>query len=175
MSNFGHIYHVSEKKQTFSNRSVFQIFFNFWHDIKNEVLTFILTYFGENCGWGNTLPTPSTSSGFYYYYIPPEGVSPTGLRSAVRRGTVQNSNRYLVPGRSEGRVCRFLNWAGSLALSNWTAGAAPFWANSWNHSALWHTTQIWGEMSLYLGNVRSKLSRPWYLTVLLDPGSIQIH
>jgi hypothetical protein len=53
-----------------------------------------------------------------------------------------------------------LSVARSLVLSKWTAGAAPFWANSQNRSALLHTYQILGEVNLYLVKARSKLSGP---------------
>ncbi len=40
-------------------------------------------------------------------------------------------------------------------------------------SALLHNMQIPGKVSLDLVNARSKLSGPWYLTVLPYPGSIR--
>jgi hypothetical protein len=68
-----------------------------------------------------------------------------------------------------------LSLARSFALSKWTAGVAPFWANSQNRSVLLHAKQILGEVSLGLVNARSKTERTLvlYLTVLLDPGSIR--
>ncbi len=69
---------------------------------------------------------------------------------------------------------RVLSWAQSLALSKWTAGATPFWENSWNYSAFLHTCQIPGEVNLHLVKVRSKLSGPQYLTYFPDPGSIRV-
>jgi hypothetical protein len=98
-------------------------------------------------------PPPSTR--FYCYYRPPYGWrSPARLWSADQCGTNQDSNQFLVPG------CVIVGGVVALALSNRTAGAPLFCADSRNCSALWHTIQIPGEVSLDLENARSKLTEP---------------
>ncbi len=117
---------------------------------KKWCLTSILMYFCQKSGHGTTLSTPPPSSAqFYCYYRPPRGRrSPAGLWFAVQlcQWTFQ-----LVSSTEPCRVqgWRVLSQACSLALSKWTDGAIPFWANSWNSSDL-HIT---------------KLSGPQYLTV----------
>ncbi len=99
MSNFRqNSYALDFEKETYSCRKLFQIFFNFWHDIKNDVLTSILAYFFQKSGCGGILLAPP-STWFYCYYRPPYGWrSPAGLWSADQCGTNQDSNQFLVPG-----------------------------------------------------------------------------
>jgi hypothetical protein len=49
---------------------------------------------------------------------------------------VKNSNQFPVAGRVECGGRRILSQAYSLALSKWTAGAAPIWGISRNHRPL---------------------------------------
>ncbi len=67
-----------------------------------------------------------------------------------------------VPCRGQGLW--ILNWVHPLVLSKWYDGTAPFWANSSNHSAKFHTYQIPEEVNLHLMNAGSKISGPRYLT-----------
>ncbi len=120
---------------TCSWRNVFLIFLNFWNGIKKSWVDIHLRYF---CQKSSRSPTLSTSP--LLLLKTTWGHEKTlWLWSAVQRGASQNSNQFLVPGRVEFRGCPVLSWARSLALSKWTAGAALFWANSWNRSALLHT------------------------------------
>jgi hypothetical protein len=98
-------------------------------------------------------------------------------RAVVRSAVGRQSAFQSVSGRGQRRVrgWRVLSWACSLSLSYCIAGAALFWADFWNRSALWHTTQIPGEVSLHLVKVRSKQNGPRYLTYFLDPGWFRVN
>ncbi len=67
------------------------------------------------------------------------GEVPLGPWSTVLCSASQHFGQFLVPGRSECGGRLILSWARSLALSNLSTDATLMWANSRNHSALWHT------------------------------------
>jgi hypothetical protein len=73
------------------------------------------------------------------------GVAPVNLQSVSAAGRVECGG------------WRVLSRARSLSLSYCIAGAAPFWADFRNRSALWHTTQIPGEVSLGKLNLFKRL------------------
>jgi hypothetical protein len=173
MSNSGQNSYVSDLyiKIPIPAETSFKSFRSSYMTSKNDALTSVLRYFCQKSCCGDILPTPPLSIWFYCYYRPPDGGrSPTWLWSAVQRGASQDFNQFLVSDRARVWGHQVLSQASFLALSNRNSGAAPFWANSRNHSALWQTTQIPGD----LVNARSKLNGPRYLTVLLDPGSIRV-
>jgi hypothetical protein len=106
---------------------------------KNDILMSILTFFVRSPVATRPCQSPP-SVRFYCYYRTPEhershpmpwsasGAAPVNIPVSFWSGLRRNSG---------GR--QILSQAQSLTLSNWTAGTAPFWAISWNHSALWHT------------------------------------
>ncbi len=142
---------------------------------QNDVFTSILMFFCQKSGRGDILPTPPLPQ-FYCVYRPPEGGrSPAGLWSAVRCSASQHLNQFPVAGRVECRGWRVLSRACSLSLSYCIAGSALFWADFQKRSALWHTTQRPGEVSLHLVEARSKLNaRTPVLNVLRDPGWFRV-
>jgi hypothetical protein len=76
-------------------------------DLKNDALTYILTYFCQKSGCGAPLPTPP-SARFHCYYRPHKGgKSPASLWSTVWRGTSQDSSHFPFPGRGECKGWRF--------------------------------------------------------------------
>ncbi len=164
--------YVPDLKNTSSSRNIFQIFLNFRQEAKNDVLTYILTYFIKCLAV--VLPCqPPHSTRLYCYYRPPEGgSSPAGLWFAVWCSATQDSSQFPVPGCAECGGWWVLSQACSLTLSKWAVGAALFWANSPNSSTLLntyqilfftlylHTYQILGEINLHLVKTRSKLSGP---------------
>ncbi len=58
------------------------------------------------------------------------GEVPLGSGPQFGAAPVKNSSQFPVPGRVECGGWRVLNRACSLALSKWTAGAAPYWGIS---------------------------------------------
>ncbi len=89
-------------KLPYSCRNFLRIFLNFWHDVKNYVLTSILTFFVRKSVMARLSDFPA-SDWFYCHYRPPRhGRSPAGLWSAVRWGVRQPSYKFLVPGRECG-------------------------------------------------------------------------
>ncbi len=77
------------------------------------------------------LRPPPNSGQFSCYFRPPKaGRIPDGLLSLVQPGASQGSNQFWVMGPTECGGWWVLSWVHSLALSKWTDGAAPFWANS---------------------------------------------
>jgi hypothetical protein len=120
---------------------------------KNDILTSILTFFCQK------FCHPS-SERFYCYYRPPERWrSPAGPWSACSAAPVNIpisfwSRPRRVRGEAGSRSGRF------LALSQCSNVAAPFWADSQDRSALLHTRQIPGEVSLHLVKARSKPKGP---------------
>jgi hypothetical protein len=90
------------------------------------------------------------------------------VHSAVPRQSSFQSVSSCWPRRVRG--WRVLSRAHSLSLSYCIAGTAPFWADFRNRSALWHTMQRPGEVSLHLVKARSKLNGRWYLTYFPHPG-----
>ncbi len=111
------------------------------------------------------------SSLFYCCFGTTEGGrSPAWLQSKVRHGARQYSNQFPVPGCAECRGWQVLSQARFLTLSKWTAGAALFWTNYQNCSALLHTYQILGEVNLLLMKEKPNLSGLQPLMDFLDLG-----
>jgi hypothetical protein len=157
-------------KNADSCRNFLQIFFYIIHNVKIFHLTFNdLISEVRPQQYPSTAPPPS--AWFYCYFTPPKsGSSPDRLWSRVWHGASQDTNQFLVRShRGCGGVAGF-QLCLSLALSKWAEGTVlSFWANSQNCSALLHTLQMPGGVNLNLIKVRSKLSKPRHLTVLLDP------
>jgi hypothetical protein len=134
---------------------------------RNYVMTSILMYFHQMSGTRRHLPTPPFDQ-FYCYNRPPQGGrSPAGLWSTVQRSASQDSNQFLVPCQAEG---------GGVAGSQLGQLSRFFKLDSWRHTILGKFPKPQRsviQVSLDLGNARSKLTRPQYLTVLPDPGSIR--
>ncbi len=138
---------------------------------KNDVLTSILTFFRQKLGREDILPTPPLPLSFTVntdHLMAGEvapghglqwGVAPVNIPISFHRGPRRVQG---VGGSQSGLL--------SLSLSYCIAGAALFWADFRDRSALWHTTQIPGEVSLHLVKARSKQNGPRYLTYLPDPG-----
>jgi hypothetical protein len=106
----------------------------------------------------------------------------TWWREKSRRAVVRfrcsashHSNQFPVAGRVECGGWRVLSRARSLSISYCIAGATPLWADFRNRSALWHTTQTPGEVSLHLVKTRSKENGPRYLTYFPDPGWFRVN
>jgi hypothetical protein len=102
---------------------------------------------------------PPTSAGFYCCFRPPEGKCTADiLWSPVRLCASQHYSLFLVLCQTEWGGWQVLSWVCSRALSKWTNGDAQFYVNSRICSALLHTLQKPGEVSLDLVIARSKLS-----------------
>ncbi len=142
---------------------------------KNDVLTSILTFFiRSRAKKTNCRPLP--------FRLVLLWIQTTWWREKSRRAVVRSEVRrqstfqsISAAGRVECEGWRVLSRACSLSLSYCIAAAAPFWADFRNHSALWHTTQIPGEVSLHLLKARSKQNRPRYLTTFPDPGWFKVN
>ncbi len=106
---------------THSCRNVFCIFLNLWHDLKNDVLTYILTYFCQKSGQGATLLTPLPLDFAAITDNPRVGEVPPGCGSQSCMAPVRIPISFW-SWAMLGRVRRWwvLSWAWPLALSKWT-------------------------------------------------------
>jgi hypothetical protein len=113
---------------TYSCRNVFRIFLNFWHDLKKWRLNVHFDVFSSEIRPRRPLPNPPLPPGFTVYTDHlSAGKVPPGRGPQSGAAPVINSNQFPVAGRVECGGRRVLSGAGSLALSKWTAGAAPIW------------------------------------------------
>jgi hypothetical protein len=111
-------------------------------------LTSILADFCQKSGRGDTLPPPP-SAWFNCNYRPPKGKRSPAVRwSTVQCGSSQNLSWFPVLGRVECSEWWVLSRANvSLFLSVYSLRCTVL-SGFPNLIALWHTTQIPGEMSL---------------------------
>ncbi len=164
MSNSKLNSYVSDKKNTYSCRNVFQIFLNFCHDVKKWCFD---VFSSEVPLWCHTADPPPL--GFIVIdHLRAGEVPPTVIRSPV-----QHQSEFQSVSRSGTWGLQVLSWAHSVNLSKWIAGTALFWENSQSRSALLHTKQILGEVSLDLANARSKTEWTQVLDSPPGPGSIR--
>ncbi len=92
---------------------------------KNDVLKSILTYFCQKSDCSVPCQTPPLPLGFTAITDPlKEGEVPPGSGSQFGAAPVKNSSQFPVEGRIECGGWRVLSRAHSLALTQWTAGAA---------------------------------------------------
>jgi hypothetical protein len=144
---------------------------------KNDVLTSILTFFCQKSGREDILPTPPLPLSFTVdtdHLMAGEVAPGRGPQWRAAPGNIPINFRR-GPHRVRGVAG---SQSGPLSLSFLLysiAGVAPFWADFQNRSALWHTTQIPGEVSLHLVKARSKQNRPRYLTSFPDPGWFRVN
>ncbi len=90
-------------KKNYSCKQAIQIFLNFRQDVKNDVLTSILSYFCQKFGHGMTLLIPPLPIGFSAitdHLI--TGRSPARPWSAVWCSTSQHSSQFPVPDHAVG-------------------------------------------------------------------------
>ncbi len=140
-------------------RNVFQIFLNFYYDVKKWRFDIHFNVFCQKFSHsGNLLTLPSIW--FYCYYrqsareVPPVR-SPQCTAAPVDIPISSSPGPHRVRGEAGSQL-------GLLsALFECNDVAALFWANFWNRSALLHKCLILGEVSLHLVKERSKLNGPW--------------
>ncbi len=131
----------------------FQIFLNFWHDIKkwHFDVHFDAARPCRPSRFRLVLQLLQTTQAR-------EKSCHAMVSSAVWRQPTFQSATGPGPRRVQGEAGSQLGW--SLALSKCNNVAAPFWADSWYHSALLHACQLPGEVSLHFTTARSKLNGP---------------
>ncbi len=135
-----HIYRIFSKIPILAEAFFPPIFLNTWHDIKKWHFDVHFDIFCQKPSRDTTLPIPPFRSVLLLVQNPGTREKSPPAVVCIRCSASQHSSQFPVPGpcrNSGGR--QILSQAQSLTLSNWTAGTAPFWAISWNHSALWHT------------------------------------
>jgi hypothetical protein len=161
---------------TYSCRNALRIFLNFWHDIKKWCFDIHFDVFCQKSGCGDILPTPPPPFCLVLLSIQITRGWEKSHRAMVRSTVRRQSTFQSVSGPGPRRVRGVAgSQPGPLSLSFYfIAGAAPFWADFRNRSALWHTTQIQGEVSLHLVKARSKLIGPRYLTYFPDPSWFRV-
>ncbi len=130
------MYQITKK---LSSRNIFWIFFELL--TRCQKMTFWCPFWRIFVRSPAAMPPcqpPPFHSVYCFYRRPEGGRSPAGRWCAVHCYTSQDSNQFPVLGHIVWGDWWVLSQACSLALSKWTAGTAPFWANSQNHSALLH-------------------------------------
>jgi hypothetical protein len=100
---------------------------NFWHDLKTWRFDVHFGVFSSEVRPWHPLPhPPPVPPGFTAHTDhPSEGEVPPGHGLQYGAAPVKNSDQFPFTGRVECGGRRVLSWAHSLALSKWTAGAAP--------------------------------------------------
>jgi hypothetical protein len=112
----------------------------------------IFTFFRQKSGRGVPCRTPPFPPGFTAYKDHPSTEEvPPGRGPQSGAAPVKNSNQFLVAGRVECGGRRVLSRFLSLALSKWTAGAAPIWGISRNRQPLYHGDTSYTLPSLLTG------------------------
>ncbi len=166
-------FYVSDCKKNLSFKNAFQIFLNFWHDLKKwrfDILFDVVRILPlvQPCQ-----PSALLLGLMYCYYRPPEGRrSPVG-RPVRCQSTFKS---FFGPGPSRVRGwqfsvgCTLSLFQGVLVLLH-RSGRFPKSQNS----TVFRTYQRQGVVSLNFVKARSNLNGPRFLTDFLDPGSIRVN
>ncbi len=146
---------------TYSCRNVFQIFLDFWHDVKKRSFDVHFDVFSSEVLSRRYSAVIPVSDRFYSYYRPPEhGRSPTRPWSAVWGGVNKIPISFRSgPSRVQGEVGSRLGWY--LTLSQWTYSCCRTVLSRFpKPQRSIHTPQILGDVSLHLVKARSKPNGP---------------